>query len=304
MTMTTALARIESTVEGIRTRDAAYHPLTERFGPLFIMGERAREAARNQGLLVPDVDEARLADGVPVLTGLDLTPWGEALTKSAGLLLPVIVKTLALAPDHAERLRELLLAPGKTAELLRSRLDGGPDRLVDPAISAGITPTAALPFAVDAASGPVLGCLAESVGGKLAGITWERGHCPVCGSAPSIAQLAPPDSGQSEYLVGGGGKKFLHCSLCGHDWHFSRTACAACGNADDKTRELLFVDGARHERIEACRACGSYLLCVDLRDYAERPDPDVLQLGLIHLDILARKQALNPLANTLWNTLT
>ncbi|WFS61397.1 formate dehydrogenase accessory protein FdhE [Pseudodesulfovibrio thermohalotolerans] len=304
MTLTPTLARIESTVEGIRSRDAAYHPLTERFGPLFIMKERVREASRNAGLLVPDIDEARLTDGVPVLAGLDLASWSEALADAARLLLPVIIETLALAPDNGERLRKLLLAPGKTTKLLRSRLDGGPDRLVDPATAAGITPAAALPFAVDAAGGPVLACLAESVTAKLAGVTWERGFCPVCGCAPSIAQLAQPDSGQSEYLVGGGGKKFLHCSLCGHDWHFSRTACAACGNEDDKARELLFVDGARHERIEACRACGSYMLCVDLREYAARPDPDVLQVGLIHLDILARKQALTPLAYTLWNTLT
>ena len=143
----------------------------------------------------------------------------------------------------------------------------------------------------------------DGMGKSLTGLTWDKGYCPVCGSSPSISQLAPADATNSEYLVGGGGKKYLHCSLCGHDWHYKRSACAACGNEDSETREILYTVGVRHERIEACHKCGKYMLNIDMREYASLPDLDTIQMGLIHLDILAHKKRLTPISPTLWNTL-
>lgn len=145
--------------------------------------------------------------------------------------------------------------------------------------------------------------MAGSLGELFTRENWTHGHCPICGSTPSIALLAPADAENSEYLVGGGGRKYLHCSLCGNDWHYARTACAACGNDDSETREIFHQDGMKYERVEACHKCGKYMLTVDLREYAEPPHPDAIQMGLIHLDVLARQRQLVPVSPTLWNTI-
>jgi FdhE protein len=106
-----------------------------------------------------------------------------------------------------------------------------------------------------------------------------------------------------DQLVGGGGKKFLHCSLCGHDWRFMRNTCPACGNDENESREVFYTDNAKFERIEACHKCGKYCLNVDMRECEPLPDLDTIQIGLIHLDIFARENGLEPISPTLWNTL-
>ena len=60
-------------------------------------------------------------------------------------------------------------------------------------------------------------------------------------------------------------------------------------------------DDVRHERIEACHKCGKYCLNVDLRECEPQPHLDVLQMGLIHLDIHARSNRLTPVTATIWN---
>ncbi len=62
-----------------------------------------------------------------------------------------------------------------------------------------------------------------------ANANWKEGYCPVCGSFPSISYLdrALVDE-NNQFLSGGGGRKYLHCSLCGINWQFKRGTFPAC----------------------------------------------------------------------------
>jgi len=44
--------------------------------------------------------------------------------------------------------------------------------------------------------------------------------CPMCGSQPLLGVLRPE---------GDGGKRFLLCSFCSHEWSFRRIFCPSCG---------------------------------------------------------------------------
>ena len=70
---------------------------------------------------------------------------------------------------------------------------------------------------------------------------------------------------------------------------------------DQDQRELLYDEENRHERIEACKKCGSYLLCIDLREVDGDIRMNAASLGLVHLDIIAQQRNYSPLAAMPWN---
>jgi FdhE protein len=159
-----------------------------------------------------------------------------------------------------------------------------------------------LNFALGRILAPVVSAAAEIMKKSIPEISWTKGYCPICGSFPAIAALSKPEPVDLDSLVGGGGKKILHCSLCGFAWYFRRDACPCCENSEPGTREILHVRKAGQERIEACTRCKAYFPCIDLREYSVGPDMSVAPLGLIHLNLIAARKGYRPLAPAPWNT--
>lgn len=303
MEPTAAQRQIESTLEIIKTRDAAYRELADRFASLFDQKEQVRTELIAATPHLPGIDGDSMKGGVPILAETDLTPWADAFRQSADSLLPVLADVLQLKPEAYQKLQFHLDDTENLLGLVNAQINNNWKYFKSIANQLGLTPAQALPYISQAVSNPVLSAIASQLGESLSSLAWEHRHCPLCGSSPSISQLSPKEAQDSEHLVGGGGRKYLHCSLCGHDWRYKRNACAVCGNDDNESRELLYLDGVQHERIEMCHSCGKYMLNVDMRGYTSLPHLDTIQMGLIHLDIIARERNLSPVAPTLWNTI-
>ncbi len=250
---------------------------------------------------LPDVDPDRLAQGAAVLMGdelLRLEPW---LLQAARELLPALESSF----PNGEYFRVIATAIA-TGELsvrnsTRALLDGDSATFVKTADTFGAQ-HGFLVLALQMISGAAIAGLARQLQEQLKHAPWSHGFCPVCASAPGLATLSRKDDVQVEALVGGGGKKYLHCGLCGHSWRFKRNACPGCDNDDPQSRELIYAEKAQHERIEACSRCNGYIVCADLREYEQDPDLLTLPLTLVHLDILAQGKGYGPLAPTAWNT--
>jgi len=302
MNMASAQKTVDSTLETIRRRVPAYIDLAARFGPLFVEKAKLRDALVVHGMRIPHIDVNRLAAGVPILVDVDFAPWAEELKMAAITLLPVMKDVLALEGKVVERLREHFSAPVNLVGLAQARIEGNGKHFENTSAELGIEATSLL-YISETVFAPVLSAMVDSLGGSLSNLGWDHGLCPVCGSSPSISYLSPKEVTDLDQLVGGGGKKFLHCSLCGHDWRFQRNACPSCGNDENESREVFYIDSAKYERIEACHKCGKYCLSVDLRECEPHPHLDAIQLGLIHLDIVARQKELTPISATLWNSL-
>jgi FdhE protein len=162
---------------------------------------------------------------------------------------------------------------------------------------------AALEFVVDLMVSTVLAALEPMLAEKIRDIPWDKGYCPICGSLPNISYLAAPAGLSSEFLRGGGGQKYLHCSTCGHDWRIKRQFCPACGN-DHKDMLLYYqVQDETVERVDVCRKCGLYLPCMDLREVDAKPHLDMAAVGMVHLDAYAQQQGFSPMVWTIWNRL-
>ena len=304
MEMNSELKQIESTLKNIKNRDTSYDDLVARFGSLFKKIDEVRTHLNKTKLHSPVIETSHLDVGLPILAEVDLYHWSDAFKQSYESLLPVIAEVLEMEPEIHRNLLAYMDVTENLLGLAQASIDKNLNHFDEISAQLGIDPAAMLHYVSDTISAPVLNAIVLSIGDNLSSISWEHGYCPVCGSAPSISQLSLRNMADSEYLVGGGGKKFLHCSLCGHNWHHKRNTCASCGNDDSDTREFLFMNNVEHERIEVCHKCGKYMLNIDMRQYASLPHLDTIQMGLIHLDVLAHEKKLAPVSPTLWNSIT
>ncbi len=130
---------------------------------------------------------------------------------------------------------------------------------------------------------PALLETAQAVQGLLDLNQWTYGHCPVCGSAPKLADLS-----------GEGGKRSLHCSLCETVWTYPRLQCPFCENDNRKDLSYLRAENEEGLRVDLCSRCGHYLKTIDLR---ELPGPVIVPLDDVatwHLDLIAQKNIEDP----------
>jgi FdhE protein len=125
---------------------------------------------------------------------------------------------------------------------------------------------------------PSLLIIAQAVLENLDLSLWNNGHCPVCGSAPRLADLS-----------GEGGKRTLHCSLCETAWPYIRLRCPFCENDNRKELSYLRAENEEGFRVDLCGRCNNYLKTMDLREIS---GPVILPLDDVatwHLDIIASK---------------
>ncbi|WP_319542285.1 formate dehydrogenase accessory protein FdhE [uncultured Pseudodesulfovibrio sp.] len=303
MSNASASKAVETTLELIRKRTPAYGELADRFGQVFLAIADLRADLMEKGVEIPDIDPVRVAAGAPILAGVDMGMWADDLVDSARALLPVLCTVLELDEETQTFLTGYLADPETVSGLAQARIEGDRKHFENTSVCPENVSPDTLLYISETVSAPVLCAIVETLGKSLSSLVWEHGHCPVCGSSPSISHLSPKEITDLDQLVGGGGKKYLHCSLCGHDWRFKRNACPSCGNDDNESREVFYAENSQYERIEACHKCGQYCLNIDLRECEPRPDLDAIQLGLIHLDIYAHENKLSPITSTLWNTL-
>jgi FdhE protein len=100
--------------------------------------------------------------------------------------------------------------------------------------------------------------------------------CPICGSHPvaSIIRLHGSDSGL----------RYLHCALCGSEWHMVRSKCSQCTT----TKAMMYYSiagGDECVRAEACPACRTYLKVIR-QDREPQADPVADDLATLALDLL------------------
>jgi len=100
--------------------------------------------------------------------------------------------------------------------------------------------------------------------------------CPVCASPPvaSVVRIGGDEQGL----------RYLHCSLCGTEWHMVRVKCSNC--EESKGLAYFGIDGATEAvKAEACDDCGSYLKIV----YMEKDphvEPVADDIATLALDVL------------------
>jgi FdhE protein len=106
---------------------------------------------------------------------------------------------------------------------------------------------------------------------------WDRGFCPVCGSAPGFS------------LFEDEGKRILFCGFCWHQWTAQRIYCPFCENKDSKTLHYFFSEKDKDYRIDVCDSCQTYLKAIDQRSTDRIIYPPLEFVASLHLDLKAQE---------------
>lgn len=273
------------------------------FAALFVEKSRLAGDLKNQfGPLPLDSIGKRLDEGVPALSGISFSFLKQALDYAFAALAPAAKAGFPAIVPAIDRIEAEQRHGALDLSRLAEEYLGGGLIGVREAAPASEMDRDGLGFMVHLTLSAVLQSLAPSLASQAAKTQWDRGYCPVCGSLPLVSFLSKPQNAPSEFLVGGGGQRYLHCAVCGHDWHVRRHLCAAC-ETDDHDQHLYFnVADAVGERVDICPRCSHYLPCIDLRETDASPHLDTMAVGLAHLDMLAQEKGFHPMVRTPWNT--
>lgn len=111
---------------------------------------------------------------------------------------------------------------------------------------------------------------------------WQRGYCPVCGSAPLMGLFREED-----------GLWLVECSLCHTMWNVQRASCPFCPESLGAL-EYLYIGDDSTRRVQYCSSCRVYLKTVDLRGSGREVLLPLEDIVTCDLDLAARQEELNP----------
>lgn len=103
--------------------------------------------------------------------------------------------------------------------------------------------------------------------------------CPLCGSAPAMAQLRGEE-----------GARYFYCSFCGTQWPGKRLICPYCQNQDQESLRYFTVENEKSCSVYVCELCKKYIKTMNSR---ETPAPILLFIADLvtpHLDIMAAQE--------------
>ncbi len=126
---------------------------------------------------------------------------------------------------------------------------------------------------------PFLRAFARSLDGDRFEALENSSFCPVCGCRPDMGRALKHN-----------GQRYLHCSLCGHEWLSKRLLCPYCLNEDHHLLSTITVDDIPGCRIDACEACGSYLKVIVDETAGASGLPEMADIETVFLDIVANQK--------------
>lgn len=177
---------------------------------------------------------------------------------------------------QVEKIREVL--GGKKTDLKRIFDRGVKEETIGQvAAETGLDKTI-LSFFLHNSIRPSIEAGVEQLRGELDPETWRKGHCPACGSLPSLS-----------LLKGEEGRRYLLCSFCGYRWRMDRLCCPACDNKEQESLKYFCGEGEEAFRIDLCDSCHRYIKTIDYRNL-EESDPCLEDLATLHLDVLAAQK--------------
>jgi FdhE protein len=103
---------------------------------------------------------------------------------------------------------------------------------------------------------------------------WSWGHCPLCGTWPSCAEMID-------------GRRVLRCAFCAAAWVRVSESCGYCGKSGDEVTVMTPDAGEPTRGVQSCRACRGYLKLVGTTESLPFPLLPIGDLASMDLDMLA-----------------
>ncbi len=246
--------------------------------------------------LTPGEASAKLEDGRPLLSGLELDididaarslmiRLAAAIEKAGKKLRPSKLRLSWLSfsgePDSAAAQIRLALEKGTldAAGLLTCVAAGTQGPVTALAQDLKLDPALLLTLAQNTLR-PALRVWGRLLAPLARDAAWNKVTCFVCSAPATLAELQGNDQ-----------EKHLRCGSCGADWRFRRLQCPYCGNEDHKTLRYLYAENQRGKmHVEACDRCHGYHKVISSFTPTPAEMLPVEDLATVHLDYIARQR--------------
>lgn len=285
-------AAIDAVIDHAIEQNPHSKSLLEAFRPVIIQQRFLVESLTLQRLDYTTVDENRLKSGVPVIEQIDLLATDGPVKGPALRLATAALKGFPSLAEGIGNFVKLVekdsINPAEYFSPPKNSTNGaGASWEKEHAMDRELTA-----FLMSLLSRVILEKRAAEIVAALEGLPWERGYCPICGDFPSIALIEEE-----------GGRRYLHCSSCGHDWSFTRVVCPFCEHEAPQGMDYFFLETAPQESAFICDKCKKYLVTLHrVGDVLDR-DLEVSAISLAHLDILMQRKGYAPMTACPWNSL-
>lgn len=266
--------------------------ILKAFEPIIIKQRQLAASSSFRNLDCSLIDKEKLKAGVPVSRQINLFLPEESLKEIAVSMAAAVAEGMPQLAENIDRIVGLI-QKGKInpEDYFKTPAEGENDKAAGWAEDLKISSSNAA-FLMALVSRVVLEQRAIEIEAALKDLDWDKGYCPICGSFPSIALIEEK-----------GGRRFLHCSSCGHDWRFTRIICPYCENEAPKGMDYFYIENKTQEAAFICDKCKKYLITLyRVGDLLSR-DMDVSAISLIHLDMIMQGKGYGPMATCVWNVL-
>jgi FdhE protein len=226
------------------------------------------------------VHEIKAREGFPLFSRGDLPIDHEGAVLLFQRLLDHLSSTKRKDRASLEQaLKRVQAEPAWVRDVIWAFLSGDEGRIITMSQEVTLSPVV-VKFLAHMSLQPSMRSLRELTTEGIRGSTWNYGYCPLCGSPPNMAYLSDE------------GKRFLHCGLCGYEWHYARLKCPFCG--EERAKELGYFTSEEDEgyRVDFCKKCRRYIKTLDMRLIGFPAPLELENLITLHLDVLAQKQGL------------
>jgi len=240
--------------------------------PMAVLQIEALEEAANPAWErgVPDLGAGSLAEGVPLLHGATL---GVEPGRAAQLL----QRLASAAAEHAGiSVQSAVASEELVLRLIETSIVRDTSGLRRMAEETGVE-TNLLATLGSVAAVPLLQACGRRGEAVLATVSWDEGHCPVCGAWPTLAELRGLER-----------QRWLRCGRCGAGWLFWGGTCAFCRCSDHKELRYLAPEAERDSRrAETCECCHSYLKTLATLGPLQPDEVLLRDIDSVELDIAA-----------------
>jgi len=292
MTTTEEISDIENVIERAIELNPHSSEILKAFGPVITRQRQLAAQLPSRSLDCSIIDKAKLKAGVPVSRQINLLLPEDSLKEIALSIASSVKEGMPQLAENMELISDLIrIGKINSVDFFQAPPEEE-NRTADSwAKDIKLSPSN-VSFLMSLVSRVVLEMRAKEIAATLGEFAWEKGYCPICGSFPSIALIEEE-----------GGKRFLHCSSCGHDWGFTRVICPYCENDASKGMDYFYIENKTQEAAFICDKCKKYLVTLYRAGRLFARDMDISAISLVHLDMIMQEKGYEPMAICAWNTL-
>jgi FdhE protein len=291
MTTNDEASEIKHIIERAVEQNPQSGEILKAFEPIIVRQRQLAAKSSFQMLDCSFIDKEKLKAGVPVSRQINLFLPEDSLKEIAISLASAVKEGMPQLTENIDQISGLIKEGKINPKDYFNVAPDGENKATDEWERLKISPSNAS-FLMSLVSRVALEQRAKEITAALGEFDWEKGYCPICGSFPSIALIEEE-----------GGKRFLHCSSCGHDWRFTRVFCPYCENDAKQGMDYFYIEKKTQESAFVCDKCKKYLVTLYRAGSLFARDMDIAAISLIHMDMIMQEKGYTPMSICVWNLL-